>query len=37
MLPLLQFDLMESFVDWENQNVLEFNTQAIEEFRGTFW
>ena len=36
MLPLLQFDYMDAFVDWETQQVLEFNNEAITLFQDNF-
>ena len=30
VIPLVQFDYLDAFVDWEDQNVLEFNDTQIE-------
>ena len=36
ILPLLQFDFMDVFIDWEEQSVIPFNKEALSVYQEEF-
>ena len=34
--PLLEFDILESVLNWDDQSILTFNTSAVDKFKETF-